>query len=72
MSQDKTELLPNQMGVHELCTNGSQDLVLAVLHQRKFSRIEDHTHLEEKGKCIKCFMKTYSILTKLVFQIVPN
>lgn len=40
--------LPDEMRVHELCSDWSQDLIVAVLNQAELAGIEDHTHLSQR------------------------
>ena len=35
----------DEVGVHELCPHGAEDLVLAVLHQAQLARVEDQAHV---------------------------
>lgn len=38
--------LPDEVRVHEFCSDGSQDLVVAVLHQAQLASVKYHAHLK--------------------------
>ena len=40
----------DEVRAHVLRSNGGQEVIGAILHQREFSSIEDHAHLREGGR----------------------
>ena len=40
----------DQVGVHELCPHTAQNLIGSILNQGQLSSIENHTHLQAKGR----------------------